>query len=299
MANDLHRLLKAARIDGPYLLVGHSLGGLIVRQFADEHSGDVAGIVLVDASSELGNLTAEHLASSAQKITQLEASLKAAAPNRLMSPVPPGAPAYVMMSVLPETTRTVIEEMKSFQLVPEARRREGGFGSLGGIPLVVIRHGRPSSDAAAEVQWKAAQESLARLSTHATSLVAEYSGHLVPADQPEIIAAAIHRLLLPTAAPLPVERPAVDVSADLLAHYVGVYRLGAQFDFRVSIENGALMLQPDGQTKDRLYAASSTIFFSRSVDAQLVFDVGADGQATGFSLTQNGLAMTVRKLSAE
>jgi pimeloyl-ACP methyl ester carboxylesterase len=45
---DLHRLLGAAGIRPPYLLVGHSFGGLNVRLFAAEHATEVSGVVLVD-----------------------------------------------------------------------------------------------------------------------------------------------------------------------------------------------------------------------------------------------------------
>ena len=46
--DDLHALLGAAGIAGPYVLVGHSLGGLIVRLYASQYPNDVAGLVLVD-----------------------------------------------------------------------------------------------------------------------------------------------------------------------------------------------------------------------------------------------------------
>ena len=49
-ARDLQALLGNARIDGPYILVGHSLGGELVRVFADQYPEEVAGIVLVDAA---------------------------------------------------------------------------------------------------------------------------------------------------------------------------------------------------------------------------------------------------------
>ncbi len=52
MARDLHRLLRAAQIRPPYILVGHSLGGWNVRVFNGLYPGEVAGIVLVDAPSE-------------------------------------------------------------------------------------------------------------------------------------------------------------------------------------------------------------------------------------------------------
>src|SRR5205823_11276517 len=49
---DLHALLRAARIPGPYVLVGHSTGGLIVRLYASTYPDEVAGMVLVDAIPE-------------------------------------------------------------------------------------------------------------------------------------------------------------------------------------------------------------------------------------------------------
>jgi pimeloyl-ACP methyl ester carboxylesterase len=49
MVSDLNKLLKSAHIPGPYLLVGHSYGGMIVRLFAQTHPSLTAGLVLVDA----------------------------------------------------------------------------------------------------------------------------------------------------------------------------------------------------------------------------------------------------------
>lgn len=48
---ELTSLLKNAGLQGPYLLVGHSFGGLLVRAFAHQHPNDVAGMVLVDPVS--------------------------------------------------------------------------------------------------------------------------------------------------------------------------------------------------------------------------------------------------------
>jgi hypothetical protein len=47
--SDLHALLSAAGVAGPYVLVGHSYGGLVVRLFASTYPDDVSGLVLVDA----------------------------------------------------------------------------------------------------------------------------------------------------------------------------------------------------------------------------------------------------------
>src|SRR5207248_6929012 len=49
VAGDLHVLLAAARIPGPYVLVGHSMGGLLIRYYAQAYPDQVIGMVLVDA----------------------------------------------------------------------------------------------------------------------------------------------------------------------------------------------------------------------------------------------------------
>jgi pimeloyl-ACP methyl ester carboxylesterase len=49
---DLHALLTAAGVPGPYVMVGASTGGLIVRQYASLYPAEVSGLVLVDAISE-------------------------------------------------------------------------------------------------------------------------------------------------------------------------------------------------------------------------------------------------------
>jgi len=51
-AYELHLLLKKAGIKGPYVLVGHSLGGLVARIYSDMYPTEVAGIVLVDSTHE-------------------------------------------------------------------------------------------------------------------------------------------------------------------------------------------------------------------------------------------------------
>ncbi len=54
MVSDLRRLLSSARIPPPYILVGHSFGGLLVRAFANLFPAEVAGLVLVDPVSVTG-----------------------------------------------------------------------------------------------------------------------------------------------------------------------------------------------------------------------------------------------------
>jgi pimeloyl-ACP methyl ester carboxylesterase len=52
VAEELRGLLRAAQVDGPYILVGHSLGGAYVRRFAQLFPGEVAGLLFLDPSHE-------------------------------------------------------------------------------------------------------------------------------------------------------------------------------------------------------------------------------------------------------
>ena len=51
-ADDLYKLLAKAGIAPPYVMVGHSMGGMIVRLYAAQHEREVAGLVLVDPTNE-------------------------------------------------------------------------------------------------------------------------------------------------------------------------------------------------------------------------------------------------------
>src|SRR5262245_4665569 len=79
---DLHALLNAAKEPRPYVLVGHSWGGLIARLFASTYSDEVAGLVLVDPASEFlkTSLTPEQWA------TYIKATKKLIESNGLEAP---------------------------------------------------------------------------------------------------------------------------------------------------------------------------------------------------------------------
>jgi pimeloyl-ACP methyl ester carboxylesterase len=52
MADDLHAALAAARIEPPYIIVGHSIGGIVARRFQARYPADVTGLLLVDSSHD-------------------------------------------------------------------------------------------------------------------------------------------------------------------------------------------------------------------------------------------------------
>ncbi len=139
---DLERLLDRAEIQPPYVLVGHSYGGLLVRMFADMHRDDVAGVILLDSSHP--DRSARWLAAlpRARPLTNLRREL-----------------------TIPRVDHGVAVRA-SFALARSVR-------SLDGVRLVVITAGQAGELAALPpdvrrrlaATWRSLQDDLARLSS--------------------------------------------------------------------------------------------------------------------------------------
>ncbi len=94
-AYELHKLLGAARVKGPYVLVGHSIGGLIARVYAEQYPDEVAGVVLVDPTHEDTTLMYQG------KIVRVREGAKGVSipPVQTMRSSPPKPPAAEILSV--------------------------------------------------------------------------------------------------------------------------------------------------------------------------------------------------------
>lgn len=75
--DDLHRLLEKVGLAPPYVLVGHSFGGVIVRLFAGEHPDLTAGVVFVDSShpDDYSNSELSAVVEPASQSTSIEAPI--------------------------------------------------------------------------------------------------------------------------------------------------------------------------------------------------------------------------------
>lgn len=211
---DLHRLLRAARVPPPYILVGHSLGGYHVRVYAARFPDDVAGVVLVDADDEfewspryppahargvrlLTRLLGVGAALTRVGIPQLYARITLPG---VFGALPPDARQEVRHRFFRRTTLvTMYREMQGLEQSAAQVRSLGG--SLGDRPLAVVRRGRPGitppgtsaqSIASIEAAAAAGQEELARLSTHGRLITAHGSGHNPQLEAPAAVTRAIH-----------------------------------------------------------------------------------------------------------
>jgi pimeloyl-ACP methyl ester carboxylesterase len=180
-AKTLAGVLDAAGVEAPYVLVGHSWGGAIVQRFAFEHDSDVAGIVLDDSSQ--GDATRRWLA---------------------MLPAPPKSgfdPFREVRNALRKTNDPMSnpERVDWPASIPALHRVE----SLGSIRLVVLTAGM--NDLAAALQppykgrawriWLDGHSQLATLSSDSVHAIAEYSGHFIHQDQPDVVVAAVRAVV--------------------------------------------------------------------------------------------------------
>ena len=185
LANDLQKLVRAAQLEGPYALVGHSLGALISRLYAQQHPQDVVGMVLIDGPHpDQGNRFAKALTTAGYSDHEaVQAILKAA------------------RGVEPANHSEGLDFAASLTQVDPAH-------TFGELPLVVVTSGKsiaeqdrglPQQAALAFDQaWNKMQVDLARLSTRGVHITAEKSGHYVHWDEPELVVEAIHRVVRET-----------------------------------------------------------------------------------------------------
>jgi pimeloyl-ACP methyl ester carboxylesterase len=210
MAEELATLLTRANIAGPYVLVGHSLGGPIIRQFTAAHPEEVVGMVLVDSAHE------QQFAHIPEPIRVSQNS--AMRPLRLMT-VAAGAgllalrPSILALPLLGEAAPTAQALVASgsehlatmLDETVAAGESISPVPTLGDIPLVVLRHGRtdlpvrgavtPAVVEEYEANWVHLQTELAALSPQGKLVVAEQSGHDIHLEQPELVIDAIHEVL--------------------------------------------------------------------------------------------------------
>jgi pimeloyl-ACP methyl ester carboxylesterase len=183
IATDLHTLLQRGHVPGPYVLVGHSFGGLYVLAFAARYPDEVAGMVLVDstapasaakprATSSPGAVGSYDVMGRVSALVSISARIGLA---RLYSPAEGGSlpPQYreevrANIATASNTRSTMDEYVQANTSMEQA----ASLRSFADKPLVVLTAG-VGSDAA----HLASQNDLAALSTNTSHRVIDGASH--------------------------------------------------------------------------------------------------------------------------
>jgi pimeloyl-ACP methyl ester carboxylesterase len=180
---ELHELLGASKIHGPLVLVGQSIGGLLVRLYAERYGGDVAGVVLVDPTHEDDVLYNLRVARWVR--------LRDLATGRIVpEPKRQGAPS---------TGNDPSQDYFADELEAIHRARMANPVPLGDRPLIVLAAGkRETPPGTPDTLWQrlrvekdGQKVDLSRLSQNSLFVLDPASTHNIHFDDPELVARAV------------------------------------------------------------------------------------------------------------
>jgi pimeloyl-ACP methyl ester carboxylesterase len=215
---DLHQLLKAANIQGPYVLVGQSLGGLLNQVYKSLYSADVAGMILVDSTSVDSKMGDKPLRSAAKGAPVPPAQTMASGPPPPLTPEEQASFDKALPRLAKEVEGTLPHPYDKLPAEAQAvwrwehshpkmhpgsnnpmltywaeemelmhREREGKEHIYGDMPLYVLAAARASSDAdrLREVN------DMAHMSTNSLLLLDPKSDHDMHIDVPSVVIQSI------------------------------------------------------------------------------------------------------------
>lgn len=174
--NELEQLIATAGLKPPFVLVGHSYGGFLVRSYAVRHPEQVAGMVFVDPSDEAFNVELRKLdAAAVDQDTRLT--------EQFMPP-------------------KLHPELRSVQAVLDAGKLPF-TGSLPDVPVAVLtsvqKRAQPQlfleTPAAVQV-WRGLHERFFRKFSNGSHIVTAESGHNIHQEQPQLVVAAVEGVIL-------------------------------------------------------------------------------------------------------
>lgn len=214
IAGDLHRALQAAGENGPYVMVGHSLGGPYVMAFTKQFGAEVAGVVFVDASHPDQQLRLKE--ATGKPVEESMAGPKVAAAlawtglPRLAtrSAGHAKAPAHAnaaMVAYLPRSLRPMLAELAA---IDASFREAGALRSLGDRPLVVLTAAAPyaPSDLATlgltpeaglrmQTAWFDMHRDEASWSTQGREIRLQDSHHYIQFERPDAVVDAVRDVI--------------------------------------------------------------------------------------------------------
>jgi pimeloyl-ACP methyl ester carboxylesterase len=199
MVTELHTLLARAGVAGPYVLVGHSYGGLIMQLYTYTYPQQVAGLVLVESMHADQFRYPDLHFGAPPSICQALASLGIV---RLFGLAAPGYVAEFPLAAQPAAKAQFNQTRFCQTASDEYAGLEESFAQvraaqhpLGHLPLVVLTHGHPYLGSQGERDWQALQRDLASLSSDSRSIIATRSEHYIQLEQPDLVIAAIKQVL--------------------------------------------------------------------------------------------------------
>jgi pimeloyl-ACP methyl ester carboxylesterase len=224
---ELHTLLHKAQIPAPYILVGASYGGRLVRLYAQLYPAEVAGMVLVDSPPEdsplfiNGKFIRADTVNTDKQVSPVKT--RATEEDNNLVKTPEGRkfmlnalgkiqskidPPYDKLPYAIQQTRVWAKQQLEYyasndnpytmeEMAQMFRGRKKRPLMLGNIPLIVLTRGisdKPASDPAEQRRDKE-QKWLLELSTNSKQIIAHNSGHHIQLDEPELVADAIRQVV--------------------------------------------------------------------------------------------------------
>jgi pimeloyl-ACP methyl ester carboxylesterase len=171
-ADDLHALLDVAGESGPYVLVGHSIGGTYAMTYAARYPEQVAGLVLLDSSSpqqfsRLPDYAGQY--ALMRRGLALLPTLNRLGVGRVFADSPLPAPAADQVEALTSTAYAARNGRDEVSMLPEVFEQAQQLTGLGGRPLAVVT----ASENLTTTGWSDAQDRLAGLSANRVHRVAD------------------------------------------------------------------------------------------------------------------------------
>jgi pimeloyl-ACP methyl ester carboxylesterase len=227
VAADLHKTLEIAKERAPYVMVGHSVGGLYVMTFTKIFGEDVVGMVLVDAShpDQMQKMRAAGLNLDGQmKQVEILAALSWSGLPRILWPDnnDPKAPEQIQR-IAPHFASTSLTSLTAEQqALAETSREAGTIRTLNDRPLVVLTHMPPLSqpdlialhltkEQGQRISdiWLDLHNDESTWSSHSAHHLFTDSTHYIQFDRPDAVIAAIRNVVDRTRGvePPPTDRP--------------------------------------------------------------------------------------------
>jgi pimeloyl-ACP methyl ester carboxylesterase len=220
MAEELRTLLTRGNVPGPYILVGHSLGGPVARQFTARYPDEVVGLVMVDSAHEQqAKRFPERLVNMFGGMNSMVAIMKLIGKSGIFTLIPKLVPTDDLGKLPKQTSemiRGVVAASKSHiettlaETLSVIAAETQPVSTLGDLPMTVISHGQLDANTVPanlgqqvrddyERAWQELQVEITALSARGRRIVAERSGHNVNFDQPEIVIESILEMIRLTA----------------------------------------------------------------------------------------------------